>query len=192
MSIRTNNQERLLEDVGNAYSIISSLRKYKNTSSACLLLLYFAIEWMYWRRITKKSCQELLNGSPTQALKILRLCNIIDLSEWRLLEEPKFDNLEKDLQEEDNPLSNFSWKYGKDFHRSFQSYWSLLVSIAEGKRYTPEEYFDRLIAEVRKDDWWKNVITEEMLLRKIEFLNNKFGTRIPKKVWWLSEVSHVF
>lgn len=180
-----------MDSIEKVYSIVKELRRIKWTHSACLLLLSIAIESRFWKRITINDCKELLWCSPTQAVKILKQYNVIDFKEWRLL-EPNFDSLTSWVVEEENEYSKFSWKYWKQFHNSFKSFWHLLIKIAEGKRYTPEEYFERLLKEVRKDNWWKNIITEEMAIRKIEFLDKKFWINIPMKVGWLSEVTHIF
>lgn len=171
------------------YNIIKELRKYPKTSSAILLLFYLNEEGSWWKRITQKLCRELLNGSPTQALKILQQANVLDLKEWRLNKEPSYDNL---LIEDEYPP--FSHKYWPKFFQAYKSFWKYLVKIANDKRYSEEEYFTRLFVEVKKDKFWSWVITQEMLLRKIILLNDKFGWLIPKNVvsWWLWEITHIF
>ena len=178
------------ESFQHTVSVVNSLKTYKGTHSACLLLLLIDIEGLWGTRITKVKCRELLGSSPTQALAILKQSNAIDFMEWRLL-EPTYETLAQPI-EEDTPITKFSWKYGKQFHTNFGSYWNLLINFASSRRYEVEEYFERLMVEIRKDDWWRNVITEEMALRKIEFLENKFWNRIPNKVQWLSSISHIF
>lgn len=178
------NQQILnLEEVGRVYPIVSKLLTHKWTQSSCLLLVLLAIEGKLWNKITKKACQELLKSSPNVAIRHLQW--IIDFKDWTIIwDEPR---LEEEIIED-----KFSWKYWKKFNSSYKSFWHLLVASATAKRYDKEEYFDRLIAEVRKDDWWKNVITEEMVLRKFEFLDNKFWKLINKKAWTLSEITHIF
>lgn len=178
-------------EVGSVLNVIENLSKYKGTQLACYLLFRLYYSWAFWKKVTKKQCTELLNCSPTQALKILQQVNVLDFQEWRLNEEANYSALDSQVEVE-TPYTKFSWKYGNKFHTTFKSYWNILIPLAEGKGYTVEEYFDSLMSIVKEDKWWKNVITEEMALRKITFLENKFGHRLPKKVTRLDEISHIF
>lgn len=174
--------------------IIFELTKIKGTSSARLVLLMIHLYGCGDVKITKKLCRDWFTGEPSKAnnaIKILSESNIIDFKKWEM-GEPNWDYFTTMQVEPTTPLEKFSYKYGRKFLSAFKSYWNILVKIASSKRYFPEEYFNLLIAEARKDKFWSTVITEEMCMRKVDMMEKNFGSKIPKKVGDMWDVSSIF
>lgn len=189
----------------NLYQILHQLQRIKKTSDIRLVILeLILIEQALIKtidtqlspsKITKKLVTDMFTGEPSRwknAIKYLSLCGIIDFSKWVVTWEFDTSPLTEEEEEPLTPLEKFSWRYGRKFHSSFKAYWQLLINTANWKRYFPEEYFNLLIAEVRKDKFWGKVVTEEMVLRKFLLLEKQFWGKIPKKIGDMEDVVSIF
>jgi len=177
--------------------ILEQLNQIKKTSDLRLVVLYLLVgipSLSAHSKITKKMVMSMFTGEPSRAknaIKYLSLCGIIDFSKGVVTWE--FDH--SHLSEEEvplTPLEKFSWRYWTKFHSSFKAYGQLLINTANWKRYFPEEYFNLLLAEARKDKFWGKVVTEEMVLRKFLLLEKQLWHKIPKKIGDMEDVVSIF
>ena len=166
------------------------MSQVKNSAWARLVLLSFMNNPQ--TKVTKKLCNSYFTGEPSQAKRAIEFLSshkIVDFDKWVFTWE-YVETIEEESYK--TPLEKFSWRYGKKFHSSFKAYWQLLINASNWKRYFPEEYFNLLLTEVKKDKFWGKVITEEMLLRKFLMLDKQFWWKIPKKVWDMESVASIF
>lgn len=164
---------------------------------ALVNLLYYEYGWT----VTQKLCGEILH-SPTKwkkALKLLRHYMLVD-------EKGKFYPHEIDftvppIEQESKVkfptiVSTIITLFPNSKFSQVNSWANVNgLSITENAtewRLGEEDLIRELLKRIRMDSWWKNVITWDMILRKFPLLWEKFSPQIPKKIWVLNDITHVF
>lgn len=95
---------------------------------------------------------------------------------------------EEVVAEEDKWILTHGWKT----YKTYLSFKPKLVSLAKQKNMSVSEYFASLMLETKKDMWWKDKLTPDMCLRKLELLSQKFGHKIKPRLSGMSSIEHIF
>lgn len=177
------------------------LVKKPNGPEAFSLIILLYYNKAFGSKVTKKLCKELM-GSESKSKKAIECVEFywaFDFSKWELL-IPDYTRvkeadpiIERDLKiawiiNKVLPSSNFNILVGLLKYQNAE----LISSTAETLRYSIEEFIPIFISELKKDEFWKNNLSAETVIRKFHTLYPKVKSKIPKKIWNLKDLENIF
>lgn len=176
------------------------LVKKPNWPEAFSLIILLYYHGAFGSKVTKKLCKELM-GSESKSKKAIECIEFywaFNFTTWELL-IPDYTRVKEvdPIVERDLTIA---WLINKELPSNFNVLVGLLKyqnaelieSTAKKFRYSLDEFIPIFIREVKKDEFWKNILTAETLIRKFHTLLPKVEWKIPKKTWWLGELNHIF